>query len=245
MNATPSFDDLDRALTGLARPPRRGPRRPLSWSSRLRRAWDRHGSLVAALVVGLLVAVAATQSSLWRPGLVVALCFVVRNLLDWWAERSSPPVYATGGDFLAAEREAVEKRLEREGFQLCAYLVLVVLLCAFASASKVPAATLGAAALFAALGALRYGLFVPGLRRELDDLGGAHRQSWLLHVILALLGLFAVLVLPFVLAFHALRDGWRKLRGLPPLPDEPDEVDDDSNDDDSSDGSSARTEERR
>lgn len=222
MNHDASFDDLDRALSRAAervhRAPVFPPRRPLSWSSRLRRLWDRHRSWILALVYGAGAVFLVTQGE-YRKLVVFLLVLLPRWIDDFQEQRRAVAQLASDEEFLEAERQRLEKRLGREVFGIFLMLVFAALMALAALFGKHPLAAGAVSATVTALALLRWALFLPGLRRELTDLGGDAGTNKLLNGLLALLAFAYVLCLPLILGFHFLRDLGRRLRGLPPVPE--------------------------
>jgi hypothetical protein len=233
MNHDVSLDDLDRALSRAAERAHRSsvlpPRRTLSWSSRLRRAWDRHRPWIKAVLYGAVAVFLATSGEYLKFALFVLL-FLPRRIDDFQQQRKLVAQLASEEEFLKAERERLEKRLGREVFGVFLMLAFASLMAFAAVAGKHPLAAGAVGATVAALALLRWALFLPGLRRELADLGGDPSTNKLLNGLLALFAFVYILCLPLILGFHFLRDLGRRLRGLPPVP--ADDADSTEEDDD-------------
>lgn len=222
MNHDASFDDLDRALSRAAvrvhRAPVIPPRRSLSWSSRLRRGWDRHRAWILALLYGSGAVLLATSGE-YRKLVVFVLVLLPRWIDDFQEQRKAVAQLASDEEFLKAERERLEKRLGREVFGVFLMLVFAALMALAALAGKHPLAAGTVSATVVVLALVRWTLFLPGLKRELVDLGGDPRANKLSNGLLALFAVVYVVCLPLILGFHFLRDLGRRLRGLPPVPD--------------------------
>jgi|GEM_PF-1993521 len=229
MNAETKLDELDRALAHAAartqHPRRPTPLRPLSWSSRLRRLWDRHRAWIKIAIYGSGVVFLLTQGQ-YRNLLVFLLFLLPLWLKDHRDQRQQAEALESDEDFLKAERERVEKRHGREVFTLVLMLVFAALMGVAAIFGKHPLAAGVVTGLVLAWVALRWFVFMPGLRRELVDLGGDADSGKLVHVLTACLVVLYIPALPFLIAWWALRGIWRRLRGLPPDDDQDDDQDD-------------------
>jgi hypothetical protein len=226
------LDDLDRALSRAAArvplAPALALRQPRSWSSRLRRTWDRHRSWILAAIYG--------AGALWlvasgEPRKLIVFVLVLGP--SWWADyreqRRQVEQLGSDEDFLQAERERIERRHSREVRVLALMLGFAALLGLAALTGKHPREAGVACGIMVAVALVRWALFMPGLRRELRDLGGDPRDGRFVGVLFGILALLYALLLPFVLAFHFVRDLVRRLRGLPPL--EEHDADDDEGED--------------
>ena len=229
MNAETKLDDLDRALANAAartsHPRRPTPLRPLSWSSRLRRLWDRHRAWIKIAIYGSGVVFLLTQGQ-YRNPFVFLLFLLPLWLKDHRDQRQQAEALESDEDFLKAERERVEKRHGREVFTLVLMLVFAALMGVAAIFGKHPLAAGVVSVLVLAWVALRWFLFMPGLKRELVDLGGDADGGKLVHVLTACLVVLYVPALPFLISWWALKGISRRLRGLPPDDDQDDDQDD-------------------
>jgi hypothetical protein len=109
-------------------------------------------------------------------------------------------------------------------------------MCVTAIFGKYPLAAGAVAAFVVCIVALRRVLFMPGLKRELADLGVEPESRGTESALTAFFVLLAMFIVPVAMLYRGLRAAWRKLRGLPP---EPDEDADDSEADDSDTGGRA------
>jgi len=214
MNSQPDLDELDRALSQTAPSTAAfhpGQPRRLSWSSRLRRSWDRHGSLVSALILLGLMALALMSGSGWNWFYLLPLLKVADRLAQWREEsRSSAPAEELG-EYLPALRTQLEQRLSKEAFDFALLLALAIAVALLVPHSRHPIATAVVCAALVAIALLRWALFLPGLRRELEDLGGDTRRNWILNVILICLGTLYLLAVPLIWLCHRLHDLWLRL----------------------------------
>jgi len=106
MNHDASFDDLDRALSRATErvhtAPVFPPRRPLSWSSRLRRLWDRHRPWILALLYGSGAVLLATSGE-YRKLVVFVLVLLPRWIDDLQEQRKSVAQLASDEDLEVRE----------------------------------------------------------------------------------------------------------------------------------------------
>jgi len=211
MNAETKLDELDRALAHAAartqHPRRPTPLRPLSWSSRLRRLWDRHRAWIKIAIYGSGVVFLLTQGQI-RNLFVFLLFLLPRWIGDYHEQRQQFEALQSDEDFLKAERERVEKRLRSEVFTLLLMLCFAALMGVAALSGKHPQAAGLVSGFVLACVLLRWALFLPGLRRELEDLGGDTRKHWILNAILVCLFIPYLLVLPLIWLCHRLHDLW-------------------------------------
>lgn len=227
------LDDLDRALSRAAERVQLAPalalRQPRPWSSRLRRQWDRHRSWILATIYG---AGALGLAASGEPRKLIVFVLVLGP--SWWADyqeqRQKVEQLGRDEDFLRAERERIERRHSREVTLVTLMLGFAALLGLAALTGNHPREAGAACGIVLAVALARWALFMPGLRRELRDLGGDPRGGRFVGVLVGILAVIYALLLPFVLGFHFVRDLARRVRGLPPVPDD-DDVDerDDSN----------------
>ena len=213
MNAQPDLDALDRALSmSVARAPafRPGQPRPLSWSSRLRRFWDRHRSWIKIVIYGSGVAFLLTQGQI-RNLFVFLLFLLPLWLRDYHEQRQQIEALHSDEDFLKAERERVEKRLGREVFTVLLMLFFAALMGVATIFGKHPQAAGVVSGIVLACALLRWALFLPGLRRELGDLGGDTRKYWILNAILVCLFILYLLAMPLIWLCHRLHDLWLRI----------------------------------
>jgi len=226
------LDDLERALSRAAERVQAAPtltlRQPRSWSSRLRRTWDRHRSWILAVIYG---AGALWLAASGEPSKLIVFVLVLGP--NWWAEyreqRQQVEQLGRDDDFLRAERERIERRHSREVMAVTLMLGFAALLGLAALTGKHPREAGAACGIVVAVALVRWALFMPGLRRELRDIGGDPRDGRFVGVVLGILALLYTLLLPFVLAFHFVRNVLRRMRGLPPLEER--DADDDADDD--------------
>jgi hypothetical protein len=226
------LDDLDRALSRAAERVQAAPtltlRRPRSWSSRLRRTWDRHRSWILAALYG---AGALWLAASGEPRKLIVFVLVLGP--SWWADyreqRQQVEQLGRDEDFLRAERERIERRHSREVTALTLMLGFAALLGLAALTGKHPREAGAACGIMLAVALARWALFMPGLRRELHDVGGDPRGGRFVGRLFGILALIYALLLPFILAFHFVRDALRRMRGLPPL--EEHDADDDEGED--------------
>jgi cell division protein FtsB len=210
MNAQPDLDALERALSmsaARAASLRPGQPRPLSWSSRLRRFWDRHRSWIKILIYGSGVVFLLTQGQI-RNLFGFLLFLLPLWIRDYHEQRKQIEALQSDEDFLKAERERVEQRLRREVFTLLLMLFFAALMGVAAIFGKHPQAAGLVSGFVLACVLLRWALFLPGLRRELEDLGGDARKHWILNAILVCLVIPYLLVLPLIWLCHRLHDLW-------------------------------------
>lgn len=226
------LDDLDRALSRAAERVQAAPtltlRQPRSWSSRLRRTWDRHRSWILAVIYG---AGALWLAASGEPRKLIVFALVLGP--SWWADyreqRQQIEQLGRDEDFLRAERERIERRHSREVTVLALMLGFAALLGLAALTGKHPREAGAACGIMVAVALVRWALFMPGLRRELRDVGGDPRHGRFVGVLFGILALIYALLLPFVLAFRFVRNVLRRMRGLPPL--EEHDADDDEGED--------------
>ena len=226
MNAEANLDDLDRALANTAaRTPhsrRPTPLRPLSWSSRLRRLWDRHRAWIKIAIYGSGVVFLLTQGQ-YRNLFVFLLFLLPLWLKDHRDQRRQAEALESDEDFLKAERERVEKRHGREVFMLFLMLIFAALMGVAAILGKHPLAAGVVSVLVLAWVALRWFLFMPGLKRELVDLGGDADGGKLVHALTMCLVVLYIPALPFLIAWWSVKGICRRMRGLPPEDDRHDD----------------------
>jgi uncharacterized membrane protein len=236
MNQNPSLDDLDRLLTNTAgrlADPRRP--RPLGWSSRLRRAWDRHRAWVKALCYGGPALYLLSQGS-YRSTITFVVLLLLYWLPDHLEQRKRVEALDSDEDFLAGERAFLVRRRMKELIFTWIALAFAALMCVTAIFGKYPLAAGAVAAFVVCIVALRWVLFMPGLKRELADLGVEPESRGTESALTAFFVLLAMFIVPVAMLYRGVRAAWRKLRGLPP---EPDEDADDSEADDSDTGGRA------
>jgi hypothetical protein len=142
---------------------------------------------------------------------LLPLLKVADGLMQWREECGSGALAAEEGEYLPALRARLEQRLNKEAIHFLLLLALAIAIAFLVPQSRYPISTAVACAALVLLALLRWALFLPGLRRELEDLGGSRRVHWILNGITLCLGLLYLLALPLILLCHRLHDLWLRI----------------------------------
>ncbi|MBI5433782.1 MAG: hypothetical protein HZA52_13200 [Planctomycetes bacterium] len=199
-----------------------------------RRRFEEYRYLAWAVVVALVLA-GAIYAGAWRGVVVLSLAVVPNAFGRWKAARAERSALTNAEDFFEREIEHLQRRLSSERF-FALFNVLFAAGFAFASTTELRGAPLFPwfAAYCALHGAWRFGLRIPALTRELEELGSKEELGWFGPVFI----LAFILMLPVLLPLRLAWRGIQKLRGVEVAEDDAD--DDDAADDGGREPSSDR-----
>lgn len=185
----------------------------------LRRLWWAKTLALAKLLGLTALVVWGFADGSWKSALAFALLQLPDAWIGWRAMPDADALDA-GGDFLEAEREALEERLDSHRVRAITHVVLAAVLAWLATLGTRGAPVLWALAAFLVVQSIARVLFVlPAIARELRDFGIAP-TTWTSAIVTAAF----VLLAPFLVLFGFLYRGFRRLIGRP-VPEEKDEDD--------------------
>lgn len=184
-----------------------------------RRRLEEYRLLAWAVFLALVLA-GAIYSGAWRGVVIFSIAVVPNAFARWKAARAERSALTGAEDFLEREIQHLQKRLSSERGSASINVLLAAAL-SFAATTELRGAPVFPwfAAFFALHGAWRFGVRIPALKRELDELGGTDEQGWFGSVFFVAFILMLPVLVPLRLAWR----GIQKLRGV-------EEVDDDDDD---------------